>query len=158
MKTFTGIYNKLKSMIKNNNKLFFYCLFICGSINYAQEINALVLDSLNKNPIPFASIYFKSGSGVVTNEEGQFRLQYNNESKQDSVFISCMGYETLGIKLEKILDSIFYLNPKAIALKSVILSNEEVDVDQLIKQIKEDIPEKYELGYTRKKGFQNSKH
>ena len=140
-------------MIRKINKLLLYCLLMIGSLNYAQELSAIVLDSLYKNPIPFASIYFKSGIGVVSNEEGEFRLQYDNESKQDSVFISCMGYETLGIKLEKILDSIFYLNPKAIALKSVILSNEKVDVNQLIKLVKEDIPDKYELGYTRKKLF-----
>ncbi len=140
-------------MIRKKNKLLLYCLLMFGSLNYAQELSALVLDSLNKNPIPFASIYFKSGIGVVSNEEGEFRLQYDNESKQDSIFITCMGYETLGIKLEKILDSIFYLNPKAIALKSVILSNKEVDVNQLLKEVKEDIPEKYELGYTRKKLF-----
>ena len=140
-------------MIRKINKLLLYCLLMIGSLNYAQELSAIVLDSLNTNPIPFASIYFKSGIGVVSNEEGEFRLQYDNESKQDSVFISCMGYETLGIKLEKILDSIFYLNPKAIALKSVILSNEKVDVNQLIKLVKEDIPDKYELGYTRKKLF-----
>ena len=99
-------------MIRKKNKLFLYCLLMVGSLNYAQELSAIVLDSLNKNPIPFASIYFKSGIGVVSNEEGEFRLQYDNVSKQDSVFISCMGYETLGIKLEKIVDSIFYLNPK----------------------------------------------
>ena len=140
-------------MIRKKNKLFLYCLLMVGSLNYAQELSAKVLDSLNKNPIPFASIYIKSGIGVVSNEEGEFRLQYDNVSKQDSVFISCMGYETLGIKLEKIVDSIFYLNPKAITLKSVILSNKEVDVNQLIKLVKEDIPDKYELGYTRKKLF-----
>ena len=98
-------------MIRKKNKLFFYCLLMVGSLNYAQELSAIVLDSLNKNPIPFASIYFKSGIGVVSNQEGEFRLQYDNESKQDSVFISCMGYETLGIKLEKIANPASHSSP-----------------------------------------------
>ena len=135
------------------NKLYICFLLLNGSLNYAQELSATILDSLNKKPIPFASIYLKSGSGVVSNKEGKFRLLFNKESTEDSLFISCMGYETLGIQIEKNQDSIFYLNPKAIDLKSVIISNKEVDVNQLLKLIKKDISEKYELGYTRKKIF-----
>jgi hypothetical protein len=59
-----------------------------------QELNAIILDSLKQNPIPFASIYLKSGSGVVSNEEGRFRLQVDASETTDSLFISCMGYET----------------------------------------------------------------
>ena len=135
------------------NKLYICFLLLNGSLNYAQELSATILDSLNKKPIPFASIYLKSGSGVVSNKEGEFRLHFDKESTEDSLFISCMGYETLGIQIEKNQDSIFYLNPKAIDLKSVIISNKEVDVNQLLKLIKKDISEKYELGYTRKKIF-----
>lgn len=138
----------------NISFFYFNCLFLCSFLNHAQELNALVLDSLNQQPIPFASVYLKSGSGVVSNEEGRFGLRYNaQEAIKDSLFISCMGYETLGIQLKEVQDSIFYLTPKAIALNSVILSNKEVNVKAIIKQIKENIPAKYELGYTRKKLF-----
>ncbi len=129
-------------------------LILLSSLNYAQELNALVLDSLDQNPIPYASIYLQSGSGVVSNEEGLFRLRFSTEQAlKDSLFISCMGYQTLTLPLSSIKDSIFYLSPKTIALNSVILSNKQLSISQILKKIKEDIPEKYELGLTKKKLF-----
>lgn len=131
-----------------------FCFFLL--INFSmrgQELNAIVLDSLNQKPIPFASIYLKSGSGVVSNEEGRFRLQVDASETTDSLFISCMGYETLGLSLPQAKDSIFYLTPKAIELNSVILSNKQLDVKQILKEIQKDIPQKYELGLSKKKVF-----
>ena len=131
-----------------------FCFFLL--INFSmrgQELNATVLDSLNQKPIPFASIYLKSGSGVVSNEEGRFRLQVDMSWTTDSLFISCMGYETLGLSLPQAKDSIFYLTPKAIELNSVILSNKQLDVKQILKEIQKDITQKYELGLSKKKVF-----
>ena len=131
-----------------------FCFFLL--INFSmrgQELNAIILDSLKQNPIPFASIYLKSGSGVVSNEEGRFRLQVDASETTDSLFISCMGYETLGLSLPQAKDSIFYLTPKAIELNSVILSNKQLDVKQILKEIQKDIPLKYELGFSKKKVF-----
>ena len=130
-----------------------FLLFI-NNFGYSQELSAVVLDSLNQNPIPFASIYLKSGSGAVSNEEGRFQLHYKDEEViKDSLFISCMGYKTLRLSLDQLQDSTFYLQPKAIALKSVILSNKQLSAKEIIKAIQEAIPQKYELGLTEKKVF-----
>ena len=111
-------------MFKNINQFISCLIFFSCSLNIAQELNALVLDSLNQNPIPFASIYFKSGEGVISNEEGRFRLSFDPQKTPiDSLFISCMGYETLGIQLKEAQDSVYYLSPKTISLNSIILSN-----------------------------------
>jgi len=127
-------------MKKNlNSFLISFLLFSCYSI-HSQELSALVLDSLNLNPIPFASIYLKSGSGAVSNEEGRFRLRYKAEEVlKDSLFISCMGYKTLSLSLDRLQDSIFYLPHKAIALNSVILSNKQLSADEIVKAIQENI-------------------
>jgi hypothetical protein len=130
-----------------------FLLFI-NNFGYSQELSAVVLDSLNQNPIPFASIYLKSGSGAVSNEEGRFQLHYKDEEViKDSLFISCMGYKTLKLSLDQLQDSTFYLPPKAIALKSVILSNKQLSAKEIVKAIQEAIPQKYELGLTEKKVF-----
>ena len=66
-------------MIKIIYRLLIICFLMSGTLNHAQELNALVLDSISQNPIPFASIYLKSGSGGVSNEEGRFRLLYDQQ-------------------------------------------------------------------------------
>ena len=52
-------------------------LLISSALLNAQELTAVVKDSISQKVIPFASIYFNSGNGVVSNEEGYFRLQYD---------------------------------------------------------------------------------
>jgi len=119
-----------------------------------QEISATIVDSVSQKPISFATIYLSNNKGVVSNEEGQFRISYDLTSKKnDSLFISCMGYKKLGFPISQFKDSIIYLPPTSIALNSIILSNNTLTAGQIIKQIKQDIPSKYELGYTKKKLF-----
>ena len=128
-------------------------LLISSALLNAQELTAVVKDSISQKVIPFASIYVNSGSGVVSNEEGYFRLQYDASKEKDSLFISCMGYKTLNIPFSKVKDTVFYLSPKTIELNSIILSNNQLDVKEILKEIQKDIPEKYELGLTKKKLF-----
>ena len=127
---------------------FFNCFY-----NYTQETTAFVKDSLTEKSIPFASIYLKSGDGVVSNEDGYFRLKTNTLQEKDSIYISCMGFETLAIPYSKFNDTIFYLKPKAIELNTIILSNKQLAVADIIKKIKENTSEKYELGLNKKKLF-----
>lgn len=126
---------------------------ISSALLNAQELTAVVKDSISQKVIPFASIYVNSGSGVVSNEEGHFRLQYDASKEKDSLFISCMGYKTLNIPFSKVKDTVFYLSPKTIELNSIILSNNQLDIKEILKEIQKDIPEKYELGLTKKKLF-----
>ena len=128
-------------------------LLISSALLNAQELTAVVKDSISQKVIPFASIYVNSGSGVVSNEEGHFRLQYDASEEKDSLFISCMGYKTLNIPFSKVKDTVFYLSPKTIELNSIILSNNQLNVKEILKEIQKDIPEKYELGLTKKKLF-----
>ena len=128
-------------------------LLISSALLNAQELTAVVKDSISQKVIPFASIYVNSGSGVVSNEEGHFRLQYDASEEKDSLFISCMGYKTLNIPFSKVKDTVFYLSPKTIELNSIILSNNQLDIKEILKEIQKDIPEKYELGLTKKKLF-----
>ena len=120
-------------MKKYLNLVLINSFLLTGFFNNAQELNALVLDSLSQNPIPFAIIYLKSGSGGVSNEEGRFRLQYEPTNTVDSLFISCMGYKTLAIPALQLKDSVFYLAPKSIELNSIILMLNGVTANFLAK-------------------------
>lgn len=130
------------------------CYTLISYSLYGQEINATIKDSLTLEVIPFVSVYFKQGKGVIANEEGSFRMQYDSISqKTDSLFFSCMGYKTIGLPLEQLNDSVVLLPSQSIALNTIVLSNKNIEANQIVKAIKENILEKYELDYTHKKLF-----
>ena len=132
---------------------FFIIIFLAGNQNLAsQEISAVIKDSLTQEPIPFASIYSSKGTGIMANEEGLFRLHLEAKAN-DTIYFSCMGYETLSQVASQFRDSIVFLTPKSIALNSVIITNKDLTAKEIIKAIKRDIPDKYELGLTNKKLF-----
>ena len=142
--------------MKKNINLFltFFILLTGMSVIRSQEISAIIKDSLTNEAIPFANVYLSSGRGILSNEEGVFRIQLNDQtSSKDSLSISCMGYKTLVYPIRSFRDSIIFLPSKTIALGSIILSNKNLSAEDIIKEVKKNIAEKYELGLTHKKIF-----
>ena len=135
--------------------LFFFIILLAGYQNLvSQELSAVIKDNLTQEPIPFVSVYSSKGTGVMANEEGFFRLHLEARTKTiDTIYFSCIGYETLAREAPQFRDSVVLLKPKSIALNSVILTNKDLTVKEIIKAIKKDIPNKYELGLTNKKLF-----
>ena len=68
-----------------------------GSI-YCQDISGTVIDSLNKQPIPFAAITSNFKNNAITNEEGKFKI-YKESSFliEDSIFISSIGFASRAV-------------------------------------------------------------
>ena len=142
-------------MQKSANLFLNFFILLAGIIVLrSQEISATIKDSLTKEVIPFANIYLSSGKGILSNEEGVFRIQLNDQiSSKDSLSISCMGYKTVVYPVSKFKDSIIFLPSKTIALGSIILSNKNLSAEDIIKEVKNNIAEKYELDLTHKKIF-----
>ena len=142
-------------MQKSANLFLNFFILLAGIIVLrSQEISATIKDSLTKEVIPFANIYLSSGKGILSNEEGVFRIQLNDQiSSKDSLSISCMGYKTVVYPVSKFKDSIIFLPSKTIALGSIILSNKNLSAEDIIKEVKKNIAEKYELDLTHKKIF-----
>lgn len=103
-------------------KLTTYTLFILMfSFSYSQE-NVLLIDSVNRNIIPYANIYFpKSQKGIYSNKSGFFQI---NKMQPDSIHISCLGYKTLKTTTNLIQDTIF-LTPEYIKLNEIQLSTKK---------------------------------
>ena len=131
-----------------------FILFISKSF-YAQEsINAKLIDSTSKNPIPYATIAFNKTSGVISNENGDFLIYLNRKIKtSDSLFISCLGYDTKRIGLENFKDSIIVLSNKSIELKEVLVSNENYSIEEIIEKVKENLSNNYDFEFTMNKLF-----
>ena len=107
-----------------------------------QTVSSKVVDGKTKKPIPYATIQYGENQGVISNEEGRFSFVLDTTTqKLDSIYISSLGYEKLGFSYKSVLDSIVYVQPKAIALSGVYVFDKELEVDDIIDKMKERLPE-----------------
>lgn len=82
-------------------RIFFLFILFTSSIIAQTKVSGVVLDE-NKQPIPFANVYFKNSSeGLITNENGRFYLESKNNYTY--LIVSYIGYATKEIKLEKLV-------------------------------------------------------
>ena len=134
----------------------FSLILICLGFFYvkAQVLSAKLLDSTTLKVVPYATIQLGNNRGVISNEEGQFNLKLDNHNKgTDSLFISCMGYETLKSTIGQFNDSLIYLRPKPIALNSVIVSNKQYNADEILDLVKSNLDKNYNRDLTKKRLF-----
>src|SRR5690606_37710160 len=140
--------------MRNIRTVLTFSLFIVGLPSNAQTITSLVMDATTDSPIPYATIQLSNKKGVITNEEGRFSLQLDQGFKDtDSLFISCIGYETLGKPLNQYTESVILLVPKAIELNPEIVSNKQYTAEELIAGIKNNLNKNYSRDLTRKQLF-----
>lgn len=98
------------------------------TVLYSQDdgfINGIVLDSVDRKAVSFATVRIKDQAiGVITNEDGTFRIPRKLNSYGDSIEISSLGY-----KLKFVRFSDFEtVEPKSILLQPAIEELEEVVV------------------------------
>jgi hypothetical protein len=80
-------------------RIFFLFFLFSTSIVAQTKVSGVVLDE-NKQPVPFANVYFKDSSeGLITNENGRFYLE--SKSSYTTLIVSFIGYATREIKLVK---------------------------------------------------------
>ena len=113
-------------------------LFYLPSNSFSQTttFSAEVLNIDTKEPIEYAHVYVKGqSSGKLTNHSGFFSL--GNVSIQDTIIISCLGYETVSFKFSEKVKDIFLLKPKIYELTT--------------SEIKSGISSIVQAGFTKKK-------
>ncbi|WP_299213190.1 carboxypeptidase-like regulatory domain-containing protein [uncultured Aquimarina sp.] len=139
----------------NIKKLTVVSIAFLSSISIsAQTISSKVVDKKTNEPIPYATIQYAENGGVITNEEGMFSFTLDQRSaKIDSIYISSMGYEKVGIALNSITDNIIYIEPKAIELSGVFISNKNLGIDEIIDNVKENVDQNYSKDLSHKKLF-----
>ena len=137
--------------MKNNYFTSFIFLLISALTLNAQElISGKLLDSITKNAIPFATVSLNNTSGVISNENGVFQIQFKNKIKPlDSLFISCLGYESKNLAALNFKDSIVLLSPKSIELKEVLISNKNYTAEEIIEKAYENLPKNYQKNYSK---------
>ncbi len=133
-------------------KLSVFFIFMVTTAN-AQNLGAVVVDSISKKPVPYATVQLNN-RGLITNEEGRFKFSLDENIKEtDSLFISSIGYQSIGKPLSEFTDSVILLRPKAIELKEVIVSNKEYTSREIIEKVEDNLGKNYRTDFTRKRLF-----
>lgn len=128
-------------------------MILCQALS-AQTVTATLIDEKTKRPIPYATIQYGVNEGVIANDEGLFSFDRSAIRKPlDSVYISSMGYEKVGIAFDAMTDSILYIKPKAIKLSGVYLFDNPMEVDDIIAKVVERMPGHYNKTTTKQRFF-----
>lgn len=122
--------NQLEFTISHDHKilgkkyiLFFLGLLFSFSTSYSQ-INGIILDSISKNPVEFATIAYQGQMrGTITNAKGQFVLDEKDISG-DTILISHLNYEPKKLALLKLAD----FNHQTVLLVEAVHQVDEVTV------------------------------
>lgn len=134
-------------------KPFTLLLFLCVLSSFSQSLSSVIVDSASKKPVPYATVQLNN-RGMITNEEGRFKFSLDAQIQPtDSLFISCIGYESMGKPIQEFKDSLIYLKPKAIELREVIVSNKDYTPKEIIELVEDHIEKNYYTNYTKKRVF-----
>lgn len=127
-----------------------FCLLLCYTTVYSQQFTAKIIDKNTNEGIPFATIQLDGDSGVISNEEGVFTLQIDNDDT--ALKFSCMGYEsqTIDVKSIKANANIVVLNEAINELSTVYLSKNKPSVESIINNVNNNIDSNY--------SYHNTKH
>ena len=136
--------------------LFIFCF---SQIVCSQSLESVVYDAENKMPVIFSSVYTTQNTGVITNDEGAFKINIDNLSKSDSLFVTSLGYEKLSLSLNQLkdLDTIFIKEQKEI-LSDVVISANKLSADEIIQRFVDSISHRHHIEPTEFKVFKRIHH
>lgn len=127
-------------------------LFTCIHNSTSQNYQAILKDSTSNEIIPYASITYASNKGIISNEEGKFSLDLS-KIKQDSIYISSVGYMQKGFALNNLKDSIIYLNAAIENLDLVYLTKDNYTAKEIMELVEENIDSNYQTTLSKQKIF-----
>ncbi|CAL67939.1 carboxypeptidase-like regulatory domain-containing protein [Christiangramia forsetii] len=116
----------------------------------AQEISGTVKEYNSNKTIAFATVKYLENRGVITNEEGYFKIP--NIEGVSQISISSIGYETRMLNIEE-MDSVIYLKPNTIELSSVFISNSKMEPEAIVEKALASVQANYDFGLRKKRFF-----
>ena len=133
-------------------------ILIISIASNAQSLEKVVFDKENKMPVVFASVYTANKSGVITNQEGGFKLNISTLGLMDSLYISSLGYKdkALTIKATQELDTIF-LEVQQEMLDEVVVSDENLSAEQIIQRFKDSLASNHTINPSELRIFSRNK-
>ena len=139
-------------------RIFLVFIFTYWILNLSsQTLNVKVIDSITDQPIAYSNIYFSNNTGLITDESGNFELIKSQLSKNDSMYVSMIGYNKKSFFLNDFNDSLIKLAESPIKLSDVVLTNKKLSSYKIISNVAENIENNYERGFTENKIYLSRK-
>lgn len=116
-------WQSLIDMQKQFGRLFLFFVFtlLCEPV-MAKVYTGLVLDSISREPVPYASVMLKkAGWGKLTDADGRFKIEVTNSSGQDTLIVSSMGFTTKSISAQSSKQMEILMSSDGIKLSEVIV-------------------------------------
>jgi hypothetical protein len=132
-------------------------IFIFSFNSFAQTIVSGTLVSFeSKQVIPFAHIYLtntNTGSflGTVSDTNGNFTLKISDERLNDSITISCVGYDNLKLKITTVNSDSIFLKESKTKLHPIVIT--DLSANLFIKKCIQNIPQNYKNATFYNHGF-----
>lgn len=102
-------------------------LLFITELSISQTFSGTVLDKKTNQPLVFATVQIGDKYGVITNDEGIFKIQTQNFSETDSIKFSTMGYASKSFVLKDFSINSIFLEEKIDELEGVYLVNKNMD-------------------------------
>ncbi len=141
------------------------------SQNQADVMQGKVIDSKSRQPIPFASVKIWISNklfGVVTNGEGDLKIQSSYKNQIDSIIVSCIGYAKRLIKADQFVigtENTIELRQSAVQLTEVeVKAKSKLSAARIVSNAITYIPKNYPrqpysyVGYYRDYQLKESKY
>lgn len=138
--------------MKKMRYLLLISITFCWLKGNSQNYQATLKDSTTNEVIPYASIIYAPNNGLVSNEEGRFSIDLE-KIKQDSIYISSVGYSKKSFSVGHLKDSVLYLNAAIENLDLVYLNKNNYTAKEIMKLVESNIDSNYRATTTNQKVF-----
>ena len=127
---------------------------LCHMALHSQTFSSKLLDKETNQPIPYAAIVYGEEQGVISNEEGDFSFTIDRDTKVlDSIYISCMGYESKSFTQKDLSNNPIFLIPGGFQLTGVNLLGKGLTAREIVEKMVDSIPVNYNKMPVQKNSF-----
>lgn len=138
------------NIIRNTLFIFVFSTGLCRAQD-ASQTRFQVLDQKSEQPVVYATVILQQAQiGVISDDNGNFRIPGIYKIRQDTLKISCIGYQTLFVPLEQQKEddiNTIFLSPKVESLDEVSLlfkkNKKKMSAGRIVKEAIKRIPDNY---------------
>ena len=119
------------------------------------QLHGFLYDQTSLEPLMYANVYvMNSGTGVITNEQGQYALYISSFGRNDSIYFQYMGYQSKGFTISDLMTSpTVYLEENIINISETLIFGRELDPQKIVQNVLENADSNYHSHYSSREVF-----